>query len=99
MYIYGWAENDKKNVQLNEEKETKEEKRVRGDKSAEQNTSVSCSNSVLPCMDKLREELSCAVRISAFYLLLLVLTMGFIQFLSNLDHMYLADLFGDLFRT
>ncbi|KAJ4729380.1 Zinc finger, RING-type [Melia azedarach] len=54
-------ENDKKNVQLNEEKETKEEKRVRGDKSAEQNTSVSCSNSVLPCMDKLREELSCAI--------------------------------------
>lgn len=43
----------------------KEEKREVGEKELkEKNSGVSCSNLALPCMDKLREELSCAVRIS-----------------------------------
>lgn len=54
-------ESDKKKVQLNEEKKTKEEKGVGGDELAEPSHDVSCSTSVLPCIDKLREELSCAI--------------------------------------
>lgn len=40
-----------------------DEKKKGANESPEQNSSVSCSSSGLPCMDKLREELSCAVRI------------------------------------
>lgn len=40
-----------------------DEKKKGANEPPEQNSSVSCSSSGLPCMDKLREELSCAVRI------------------------------------
>ncbi|CAK7328235.1 unnamed protein product [Dovyalis caffra] len=38
-----------------------EEKKLQGDKLAKESSDVSCSNSSLACMDKLREELSCAI--------------------------------------
>ncbi|XP_011045246.1 PREDICTED: UPF0392 protein RCOM_0530710 [Populus euphratica] len=38
-----------------------EESKLGGDKLAKDNPDASCSNSALPCMDKLREELSCAI--------------------------------------
>ncbi|KAJ7013907.1 hypothetical protein NC653_003513 [Populus alba x Populus x berolinensis] len=38
-----------------------EENKLGGDKLAKDNPDASCSNSALPCMDKLREELSCAI--------------------------------------
>jgi len=48
-----------------------DEKKKGANESPEQNSSVSCSSSGLPCMDKLREELSCAVRIFFFMIVLL----------------------------
>lgn len=39
----------------------KEERKTEGDELKKDDSGVSCSNSVFPCMDKLREELSCAV--------------------------------------
>lgn len=39
----------------------KEERKTEGDELKKDDSAVSCSNSVFPCMDKLREELSCAV--------------------------------------
>lgn len=54
-------ESDKNKVQLNEEKKTKEEKSVGGDELTEPTNGVSSSSSVLACIDKLREELSCAI--------------------------------------
>ncbi|KAJ6751513.1 hypothetical protein OIU85_001991 [Salix viminalis] len=38
-----------------------DENKLGGDKLAKDNPDASCSNSALPCMDKLREELSCAI--------------------------------------
>ncbi|KAL9454294.1 hypothetical protein AB3S75_009811 [Citrus x aurantiifolia] len=54
-------ESGKNKVQLNEEKKTKEEKSVGGDELAEPSNDGSSSSSVLTCIDKLREELSCAI--------------------------------------
>ncbi|XP_043811886.1 nuclear factor 7, ovary-like [Manihot esculenta] len=39
----------------------KEERKTEGDELKKDDSGVSCSNSVFPCMDKLREELSCAI--------------------------------------
>ncbi|KAK0588566.1 hypothetical protein LWI29_002710 [Acer saccharum] len=56
-----------KNV-ANEEKRAEEEKKTAGDElKIEENSGVSCSNSVLPCIDKLREELSCAICLEICY--------------------------------
>ncbi|KAL5797111.1 hypothetical protein ACOSQ2_001931 [Xanthoceras sorbifolium] len=58
---------DLKNVPSEEEKR-KEEKKTAGDEvNNEESSGVSCSNSVLPCMDKLREELSCAICLEICY--------------------------------
>ena len=38
-----------------------DEKKIEAIESSEQNSGVSCSSSDLPCMDRLKEELSCAV--------------------------------------
>ncbi|KAK2661566.1 hypothetical protein Ddye_000140 [Dipteronia dyeriana] len=52
----------------NEEKITEEEKKTAGDElKIEDNSGVSCSNSALPCIDKLREELSCAICLEICY--------------------------------
>ncbi|XP_043811385.1 uncharacterized protein LOC122723361 [Manihot esculenta] len=37
------------------------ERKTEGDELKKDDSGVSCSNSVFPCMDKLREELSCAI--------------------------------------
>lgn len=76
IYIcYLWTESGKNKVQLNDEKKTKEEKSVGGDELTEQSNDGSSSSSVLTCIDKLREELSCAVRTFALNILLLVLNL------------------------
>ncbi len=46
-----------------------DEKKKEANESPEQNSRASCSSSGLPCMDKLREELSCAVRIFLWFTL------------------------------
>ncbi|KAJ0051341.1 hypothetical protein Pint_02898 [Pistacia integerrima] len=53
-------EKGKKNVEL-KEKKTKEEKKIKENELSEQSSGVSCSNTVLQRMDKLRDELSCAI--------------------------------------
>ncbi|KAL0014476.1 hypothetical protein SO802_001545 [Lithocarpus litseifolius] len=50
---------EKKNSEM--KKVVNDEKKKGANESPEQNSSVSCSSSGLPCMDKLREELSCAI--------------------------------------
>lgn len=47
-----------------EEKTNEEAEKLRGDEEVNGKSSdVSSSSSVIPCIDRLREELSCAVRI------------------------------------
>ena len=52
-----------------------DENKLGGDKLAKDNPDASCSNSALPCMDKLREELSCAVRVYIFLVLFSIFTL------------------------
>ncbi|GLT43406.1 hypothetical protein SLA2020_173560 [Shorea laevis] len=44
-----------------------EKKKTGRDKLGEENTDISCSNPALPCIDKLREELSCAICLEICY--------------------------------
>lgn len=41
-----------------------DEKKIGANESPEQKSRANCSSAALPCMDKLKEELSCAVRYS-----------------------------------
>ncbi|XP_050234031.1 putative E3 ubiquitin-protein ligase RING1a isoform X2 [Mercurialis annua] len=55
-------ENEPEKPEIQEIKvETKKNVVKEDDKSKKENSEVSCSNSSLPCMDKLKEELSCAI--------------------------------------
>ncbi|KAF2316497.1 hypothetical protein GH714_041838 [Hevea brasiliensis] len=54
-------ENQKEKTEAEPKIEAKEERKTEGDELKKENSGVSCSNSVVPCMDKLREELSCAI--------------------------------------
>lgn len=69
LILYGncwWAASEKNKAE--DKSVVNEEKKIEGNQSKEQKSDDSCSkNRVLPCMDKLREELSCAVRISAIH--------------------------------
>lgn len=63
--FHRWTESEKKKIETKTAEH--EEKNVTGDKqqgakSSAASCSASTSTSVLPCMDRLREELSCAVR-------------------------------------
>lgn len=73
FWCFGWKESEKKKTEPRIAVD--EENKLGGDKLAKDNPDASCSNSALPCMDKLREELSCAVRVYIFLVLFSVLTL------------------------
>lgn len=61
MFVYySGTENEKNKSEI--KASVNDEKKIGAKESPEQNTRVSRSSSALPCMDKLKEELSCAVR-------------------------------------
>lgn len=88
---------EQKDIILIEEKQTEGNKKRSGEELKKEDSSqASCSKSpLLPCMDKLREELSCAVSVLKLFTLFMI-QLELVRNELDCGFMYLVDLFGDM---
>lgn len=65
LWLNNWIENEKVNVEINRIEEV--EKKIVDNEVNSKGKGASSSSPAIPCIDRLREELSCAVRILNYH--------------------------------